>query len=66
MTLVIWGKYDPSFVVAEPAAYQRDLPKADVHIRMPVTSHYTKKSHEVAGLIGDFLRQHAWRTDDGQ
>jgi hypothetical protein len=29
---VIWGKYDPSFVVAETAAYQRDLPKAEIHI----------------------------------
>jgi pimeloyl-ACP methyl ester carboxylesterase len=31
-TLVVWGKYDPSFLVAETAAYQRDLPDAEVHI----------------------------------
>jgi pimeloyl-ACP methyl ester carboxylesterase len=31
-TLVVWGKYDPSFQVAEAAAYKRDLPNAEVHI----------------------------------
>jgi len=25
-TLVVWGRYDPSFLVAEAAAYQRDVP----------------------------------------
>lgn len=31
-TLVLWGKYDPSFQVAEVAAYKRDLPNAETHI----------------------------------
>src|SRR5450432_130587 len=31
-TLVLWGKYDPSFQVAEAAAYKRDLPNAEVHV----------------------------------
>jgi pimeloyl-ACP methyl ester carboxylesterase len=30
--LVIWGRYDPSILVAETAAYQRDLLGAEVHI----------------------------------
>lgn len=30
--LVIWGRYDPSFEVAEAAAYQRDVPDAQVHL----------------------------------
>ncbi len=30
--LVIWGRYDPSFEVAETAAYQRDVPGAEVHV----------------------------------
>jgi pimeloyl-ACP methyl ester carboxylesterase len=30
--LVLWGKYDPSFQVAEVAAYQRDVPLAEVHV----------------------------------
>jgi len=27
--LVIWGKYDPSFDLSEPEAYQRDVPNAE-------------------------------------
>jgi pimeloyl-ACP methyl ester carboxylesterase len=31
-TPVLWGKYDPSFAVAEAAAYAADLPKAQIHV----------------------------------
>jgi pimeloyl-ACP methyl ester carboxylesterase len=31
-TLVIWGRYDPSQLAAEAAAYKRDLPDAEVHV----------------------------------
>ncbi|QEH38423.1 Haloalkane dehalogenase [Aquisphaera giovannonii] len=31
-TLVLWGKYDPSFTIDEPEAYRRDVPDAEVHI----------------------------------
>jgi pimeloyl-ACP methyl ester carboxylesterase len=30
--LVIWGRYDPSFIVAGAEAYRKDVPTADVHI----------------------------------
>jgi pimeloyl-ACP methyl ester carboxylesterase len=30
--LVLWGRYDPSFQVAEAEAYRRDVPGAEVHI----------------------------------
>ena len=30
--LVLWGRYDPSFDVAEAQAYRRDVPDAEVHI----------------------------------
>lgn len=30
--LIIWGRYDPSFLVAGATAYQRDLPKAEIHV----------------------------------
>lgn len=30
--LVLWGKYDPSFTVAEPEALRRDVPGARVHL----------------------------------
>jgi hypothetical protein len=55
-TLVIWGKYDPSFVVAEAAANHRDLPKAEV--RTLDAGHFAlyEKPDEIAGLVSDFLR----------
>jgi pimeloyl-ACP methyl ester carboxylesterase len=31
-TLILWGKYDPSFSIAEVDAFRRDLPAAEVHI----------------------------------
>jgi pimeloyl-ACP methyl ester carboxylesterase len=30
--LVLWGRYDPSFVVAGAEAYRKDVPSAEVHI----------------------------------
>lgn len=30
--LVVWGKYDLSFDLSEPAAYGRDVPSAQIHI----------------------------------
>jgi pimeloyl-ACP methyl ester carboxylesterase len=60
-TLVIWGKYDPSFLVAETEAYQRDLPKAEVHILDAGHFASYEQPDEIARLIGDFLE----RTLDG-
>jgi pimeloyl-ACP methyl ester carboxylesterase len=60
-TLVIWGKYDPSFLVAEAAAYQRDLSKAEVHILDAGHFASYEKPDEIARLIRDFLK----RTLDG-
>lgn len=31
-TLVVWGRYDPSFTVAGALAYGRDLPEAEIHL----------------------------------
>ena len=57
--LVVWGKYDPSFTVAGAAAYQRDLPKAEVHILEAGHFAMDEKSREVADLTLKFLdRQH--------
>jgi pimeloyl-ACP methyl ester carboxylesterase len=56
-TLVIWGKYDPSFLVAEAAAYQRDLPKAEVHILDAGHFALYEKPDEIAGLIADFFER---------
>ncbi|MFJ3484292.1 alpha/beta fold hydrolase [Pseudomonas sp. NPDC090202] len=54
-TLVVWGKYDPSFQVAEAAAYQRDLPKAQVHVLDAGHFALDEKPDEIAGLIDQFL-----------
>jgi pimeloyl-ACP methyl ester carboxylesterase len=56
-TSVIWGKYDPSFLVAETAAYQRDLPKAEIHILDAGHFALYDKPDEVAELVGDFLQR---------
>jgi pimeloyl-ACP methyl ester carboxylesterase len=54
-TLVVWGRYDPSFLVAETAAYQRDLPDAEVHILDAGHFALYDKPDEISGLIADFL-----------
>jgi pimeloyl-ACP methyl ester carboxylesterase len=54
-TLVAWGRYDPSFQVAEAAAYQRDLPKAEVHILDAGHFGLYEKPDEIAALMKDFL-----------
>lgn len=54
-TLVVWGRYDPSFQVAEAAAYQRDLPKAEVHILDAGHFALDEKPDEIAVLVRDFL-----------
>lgn len=54
-TLVIWGKYDPSFQVAEAAAFQRDLPRADVHVIDAGHFALTDRPDEVSNLMVAFL-----------
>jgi pimeloyl-ACP methyl ester carboxylesterase len=54
-TLVIWGRYDPSFLVAETAAYQRDLPNAEVRILDAGHFALYEKPDEIAKLITGFL-----------
>jgi pimeloyl-ACP methyl ester carboxylesterase len=54
-TLVIWGKYDPSFEVAETAAVKRDLPSAEVHILDAGHFALYDRPDEIAQLISDFL-----------
>jgi pimeloyl-ACP methyl ester carboxylesterase len=53
--LVMWGKYDPSFAVAGAPAYQRDVPKAAVHILEAGHFALDEKLDEIAALIRDFL-----------
>ena len=54
--LVIWGKYDPSFQVAEAAAYKRDVPAAEVHILEAGHFAMDTEAQQVADLIRSFLK----------
>lgn len=54
-TLIVWGKYDPSFQVAEVAAYQRDLPNAEVHVLDAGHFALDEKPNEIAGIMRNFL-----------
>jgi pimeloyl-ACP methyl ester carboxylesterase len=53
--LVIWGKYDAYFDVAEAECYRRDLPEAEVHVLE--AGHKALETHcaQVAALIREFL-----------
>jgi len=58
-TLVVWGNYDPSFQVAEAAAYKRDLPNAEVHVLDAGHFALDTDADTIARLIRGFLsRQH--------
>jgi pimeloyl-ACP methyl ester carboxylesterase len=53
--LVLWGRYDPSFLAAEAEAYRRDVPAAEVH--MLDAGHFAldERPDEIADLTRSFL-----------
>ncbi len=53
--LVVWGRYDPSFEVAEAEAYRRDVPGAEVHIIDAGHFALYDKPDEIAALTRSFL-----------
>jgi pimeloyl-ACP methyl ester carboxylesterase len=53
--LVLWGRHEPSFQVAETEVYRRDLPKAEIHILDAGHFALDDKADEIAALIGAFL-----------
>lgn len=55
-TLVVWGKYDPSFAVAGATAYQRDVPDAEVHILEAGHFALDEARDEIAVLTRRFLQ----------
>jgi len=54
-TLVVWGRWDPSFTVAGAEAYQRDVPDAEVHILDAGHFALDEAAGEVAGYVRQFL-----------
>jgi pimeloyl-ACP methyl ester carboxylesterase len=61
-TLVVWGKYDPSFQVDEVAAIKRDVPDAETHILDAGHFALYERPDEIARLMGDFLQQLPMQT----
>lgn len=57
-TLVMWGRYDSSFIAAAGAAYQRDLPNAEVHLLDAGHFALDEKVDEAAALMHAFLAKH--------
>lgn len=55
--LAVWGRHDPAFIPAGAYAYQRDLPKAEIHLFD--TGHFALETHaeDIAALIRPFLEK---------
>ncbi|MEY9705633.1 pimeloyl-ACP methyl ester carboxylesterase [Bradyrhizobium diazoefficiens] len=56
-TLVVWGKYDPSFAGAGATAYRDDVPEAEVHILEAGHFALDEATDEIASLVRDFLER---------
>jgi pimeloyl-ACP methyl ester carboxylesterase len=54
-TLVLWGKYDPSFTVAGALAYGQDLPEAEIHLLDAGHFALDEATPEIAQLVRAFL-----------
>jgi pimeloyl-ACP methyl ester carboxylesterase len=54
-TLVVWGKYDPSFAVAGASAYAKDVSKAEVHILNAGHFALDEATDQIASLVRNFL-----------
>jgi len=57
-TLVVWGKYDPSFTVAGATAYGRDVPNAEIHLLEAGHFALDEAADEIAARINVFLSAH--------
>ena len=53
--LVLWGRFDLSFEISEPAAYRRDVPKAQVHLLDAGHFALDTAAEEIALLVRAFL-----------
>jgi pimeloyl-ACP methyl ester carboxylesterase len=53
--LVIWGKYDLSFELAEPEAYRRDVRNAEVHVLAAGHFALDTTADEIAALVRGFV-----------
>ena len=56
--LVLWGRYDPSFIVPGAENYRRDVPAAEVHILDAGHFALDEATDAVARLTREFLGRH--------
>jgi pimeloyl-ACP methyl ester carboxylesterase len=56
-TLVIWGRYDPSFIVPGALAYRQDLPDAEIHILDAGHFATDEQVDTIAQLVLSFLER---------
>lgn len=56
-TLVMWGRYDVSFIVPGAEAYKRDVPDAELHLIDAGHFALDEKVDEIAKLMVDFLER---------
>jgi pimeloyl-ACP methyl ester carboxylesterase len=56
LLLVLWGKYDPSFSLAEAEAYRRDAPRAEVHVLDAGHFALDTAADQIAQLIRNFMK----------
>ncbi|WP_291694633.1 alpha/beta fold hydrolase [Bradyrhizobium sp.] len=54
-TLIVWGRYDPAFDIAEVAALKRDVPDAEVHVLDAGHFALDEAADDIARLMRDFL-----------
>ena len=55
--LVLWGRYDPSFIVAGAEAYRKDVPRAEVHILDAGHFALDEQAPEVIRLTETFMQR---------
>lgn len=56
-TLIVWGRHDPVFDIAEVAALRRDLPKAEAHVLDAGHFALDESTDQIARLMRGFLRR---------
>jgi pimeloyl-ACP methyl ester carboxylesterase len=54
-TLILWGRYDPSFIVPGALAFERDVPDAEIHLLDAGHFALDEEAERVGELVLDFL-----------
>lgn len=57
-TLVVWGRYDSSFISPGAEAYKRDVPDAEIHLLDAGHFALDEKVDEIAARMLEFLPRH--------